>query len=41
VNAVARLRLDRASFFFTDHADAFGSYAERLGMNGSYETGIR
>lgn len=41
VNAVARIALPDVPFFFTDHAGSFGTYAEALGMNGSYETGIR
>ena len=41
VNAVARIRIDSARYFFSDHDHAFDAlYAQRLGMNGSYETGI-
>ena len=40
VNAVARVALPGVAHFFTDHSDPFGtSMAERLGLNGSYETG--
>lgn len=41
VNAVARTRLDRTPYFFSDHDQKFDRlYAERIGINGSYETGI-
>ncbi len=41
-NAVARIALPRVRYFFSDHADGFDADMERrLGMNGSYETGIR
>ncbi len=41
VNAVARVALPEVPYFFTDHAGNFDAYAEALGMNGSYETGVR
>lgn len=40
-NAVARIRLDRTPYFFSDHDHEFDRlYAQRIGINGSYETGI-
>lgn len=42
VNAVARLALPGVAHFFADHAEPFeGAYVARLGMNGTYETGVR
>ena len=42
VNAVARIALPGVTYFFTDHTEPFEStYGRRLGMNGSYETGVR
>ena len=36
------IALPRVRYFFSDHADGFDADMERrLGMNGSYETGIR
>lgn len=41
VNAAARVRVDSAAYFFSDHDHEFDRlYAERIGINGSYETGI-
>lgn len=41
VNAAARIRLDHTVYFFSDHDHEFDRlYAERIGINGSYETGI-
>ena len=41
VNAVARIQLPETRFFFSDHDQEFDRiYADRIGINGSYETGI-
>lgn len=41
VNAVARIRLARTPYFFSDHDHEFDRlYADRIGINGSYETGV-